>query len=272
MRKFAWPRALGTAFERNGTLAAMASMAGFALVWLLLTLYAGPQGLFTAYCDAQGAFYALLPHGAMASVFGIVFAFALTALSVSTTRFYRAIGGGDGPRPLGEALANAATLRYLDSPARRAFHHLTFYGFMLCFAATSVATVYHYVLGLSAPYPWTSLPVVLGVLGGLGLVAGPAGLLWLRRRRDPALSDPAQSGLDAGFLLLLLATSVTGLALLALRETRAMGVTLALHLGAVLALFFMLPYGKFVHGLYRVAALRRFHVERRQPLPGIGSE
>ena len=30
----------------------------------------------------------------------------------------------------------------------RRFHHLTFYGFLLCFASTSVATLYHYVLGL----------------------------------------------------------------------------------------------------------------------------
>ena len=50
------------------------------------------------------------------------------------------------------AVADAATLRYLDgggegctypddepSFARRRFHHLTFYGFVLCFAATCTA-------------------------------------------------------------------------------------------------------------------------------------
>jgi citrate/tricarballylate utilization protein len=36
---------------------------------------------------------------------------------------------------------------------RRRFHHFTFYGFMLCFAATTVATLYHYLLDLHAPYP-----------------------------------------------------------------------------------------------------------------------
>jgi citrate/tricarballylate utilization protein len=30
---------------------------------------------------------------------------------------------------------------------------------------------------------------------------------------------------------------------------------LVVHLGAVLALFVTLPYGKFVHGLYRATAL-----------------
>ena len=28
---------------------------------------------------------------------------------------------------------------------RKLYHHMTFYGFMLCFAATCVATIYHYL-------------------------------------------------------------------------------------------------------------------------------
>ena len=61
-------------------------------------------------------------------------------------------------------------------------------------------------------------------------------------------------------------------ALLALRETRGMGVALAIHLGSVLAFFLAMPYGKFVHGLYRFAALVRFHIERRRPLPDVAGE
>jgi hypothetical protein len=33
---------------------------------------------------------------------------------------------------------------------------------MLCFAATSVATLYHYLLGWPAPYDLPSLPKLLG--------------------------------------------------------------------------------------------------------------
>ena len=40
---------------------------------------------------------------------------------------------------------------------------------------------------------------------------------------------------------------------------------LCLHLGAVLALFVTMPYGKFAHGVYRVAAMIRYSVEKRQP-------
>jgi citrate/tricarballylate utilization protein len=57
-------------------------------------------------------------------------------------------------------------------------------------------------------------------------------------------------------------TSLTGLALRALRGTAAMGVLLAVHLGLVFALFITLPYGKFMHGIYRWVALVRFAKER----------
>jgi citrate/tricarballylate utilization protein len=146
---------------------------------------------------------------------------------------------------------------------RRWFHHFTFYGFMLCFAATVVGTVYHYGFGWQAPYGYTSLPVVLGTLGGIGLLIGPAGLYFGRK---PYSVD---SGMDTAFLVLLWLTSLTGLLLLAFRETAAMGLLLLVHLAVVVALFLTLPYGKFVHGLYRCAALVKnaLEQERRNLIP-----
>lgn len=64
-----------------------------------------------------------------------------------------------------------------------------------------------------------------------------------------------QDGIDRAFLTLLLLTAITGLALLLLRYQPVMSALLHVHLGIVLALFVTLPYGKFVHGLYRLAAL-----------------
>jgi citrate/tricarballylate utilization protein len=151
------------------------------------------------------------------------------------------------------------------TPARRVFHHFTFYGFALCFAATCIATLYHYALGLKAPYAWTSLPVLLGTAGGIGLLVGPAGLSWLHAHRHPAHGDAAQRPMDRAFIALLFLTSLTGLALLLWRESAAMALLLAVHLGVVMALFATLPYGKFAHGVYRAAALLKWAVERRQP-------
>lgn len=288
-RKYAWPAFLGRAFERNGLVVSLATALCLALMFVFTAWYANPERFFSAWSDAQGSFYAVLPHGVMVGIFGSVFAFVLVAFAMGFLEFWADTGEPAGefvrPVPLASATWDAAGLRYLDgggegctypdekpSFARRNFHHLTFYGFLLCFAATSVATIYHYVFGWKAPYPFYSLPVILGTLGGVGLIVGPIGLLWLRSRRDPLLADPAQTGMDAGFIALLLLTSVTGLLLLGLRETRAMGMILAAHLGAVLALFLTLPYGKFVHAIYRFAALARFHVERRRPLPDVASE
>ena len=44
-----------------------------------------------------------------------------------------------------------------------------------------------------------------------------------------------------------------------------MALLLAVHLGAVMALFLTLPYGKFAHGVFRSAALLKWAIEKRQP-------
>ena len=151
-------------------------------------------------------------------------------------------------------------------PWRRWFHHCTSYGFALCFASTSVAAIYHLILGWRAPYAYASVPVVLGTAGGIGLVIGPAGLFVLQRARDTALGAAAERDLNAPFLALLFLTSVTGLMLLVLREAAAMPLLLIIHLVCVLALFLTLPFGKFVHAIYRIAALVTFAREdARQP-------
>jgi citrate/tricarballylate utilization protein len=126
-----------------------------------------------------------------------------------------------------------------------------------------VATLYHYLLAREAPYPWWDLPVVLGTLGGVGLIFGPLGLMIAKLRRDPVMQDETRWGMDTAFLAMLFLTSLTGLLLLVLRATPAMALLLALHLGVVFALFITMPYGKFVHGIYRFAALVRYATESR---------
>ena len=274
---YAWPPAMGALYRRNGLTLALAIAAGLALFFILTiaikgTLFPGPLA---------GNFYAIFPHNLMALMFGAVFGFALLALGIGVTKFWRDISPGQATgAALGEASKNALSLRYLDGGhgegcneeddrftlIRRRFHHLTFYGFMLCFASTSSATFYHYFLNSQAPYSLNSLPVVLGTLGGLGLLIGSAGLLWLNLRRHPAAGDAAQKPMDRGFIALLLLTSASGLALLAFRDTGAMALLLAVHLGIVMALFATMPYGKFAHGIFRCAALLKSAIEKRQPL------
>ncbi len=276
---FAWPPALGTLYQRNGLTLALALTAGLAL---FLALAVAMKGSLWGAAPG-GNFYSLFPHGLMVSLFAPIFAFAVLALGVGVTRFWREVSPADaatssGPA-LGEAVHNALKLKYLDgghgqgcnneddawTQSRRRFHHLSFYGFALCFAATSVATVYHYALGWAAPYAWTSLPKLLGTLGGIGLVAGTAGLWRLRQQRHPEHLEPTQSAMDMGFIALLFLTGASGLALALLKSTPALPLLLCLHLGAVMAFFATMPYGKFAHGAYRAAALLKWSIERRQP-------
>ena len=67
--------------------------------------------------------------------------------------------------------------------------------------------------------------------------------------------------MDQSFIALLFLAAFTGLLLLVLRERAVMSALLIIHLGVVLALFLTLPYGKFVHGIYRTAALVKYAKE-----------
>jgi citrate/tricarballylate utilization protein len=281
---YAWPAGAGALYKRNGLAVALALAASLALFLVLSVMANGGLGA----SPSGGNFYAIFPHNQLAAMFGTVFGFAVLALGIGVTRFWRDVEAGTATAPaVAEATKNVLTLTYLDGGhgegcnesddgftlARRRFHHATFYGFMLCFAATSVATLYHYVLGLEAPYPFFSVPVLLGTAGGIGLLIGPAGLLWLNLRRDPNHGDTAQRPMDRGFIVLLLLISITGLALLAWRDTASMALLLALHLGVVMALFATLPYGKFAHGIYRSASLLKAAIEKRQAKgPNLGAD
>lgn len=276
---YAWPQPLGALYRRQGLWLALALAASLSL---FLALGAALHGSLWHAPIAGGDFYRVFPHNLMVALFAPVFAFAVLSLAIGTARFWR----GQAPGPItapaaAEASRSALTLRYLggghgegcndedDAFAlkRRRQHHLVFYGFLLCFAATCTGTLYHYGLGRVAPYGYLSLPKLLGIPGGAMLAVGCIGLWHLNRRRDPQHGDAAQRPMDRGFIALLFLSAVTGLLLTALRESAALALLLSVHLGAVLALFATLPYGKFAHGVYRSAALLKWALEKRRPNP-----
>ena len=280
--QYAWPAPLAALFRRNGVVVCTIAALGIALGLILTALLQGAD-MMTLPRSGPGSFYAVIPWGVMAGLAGAASAFVLFALSVGAVRFWRDTGGGPAvrPQPAGRALRDVLTLRYLGgghdgadgcndtgesfSQTRRIFHHVLFYCFALCFASTSVAAFDDHFLGLVAPYPLLSAPVLLGLAGGIAMLAGPAGLIWIKVITDPAPTAKAVLGGDYALLGLLAAIAANGLLLLALREGPAMGVLLAIHLGLVLAFFVLVPYSKMVHGLYRSLALLRNAIESRNP-------
>ena len=280
---YAWPQPLARLYERNGLVMSLAMAGGVAAVLLLTMLFqrGGAMFLPQPVVPDQG-FYNVIPYGAMVWTASATFLFSILAMAVGFARFWRHTGGTGAEltqgRPLWQAVRDAATLRYLGggghgcndrdesfSQSRRHYHHAMAYGFMLCFASTSLATVYDHVLGWAAPYPVTSPVVLLGFVGGLGLVVGCSGLFWLKLSGDHAPQAGKLLGADTGLLMLLLLIAVTGLLLLGVRATGAMGTVLAVHLGLILALFLTMPYSKFVHMVYRFGALVRHAIERPDP-------
>jgi citrate/tricarballylate utilization protein len=280
---YTWPRAFSGVFARNGLAISIIASLSVAAFIFGFAAFNDRQVLFGVHAGS-GSFYKLMPHNAMAALFGAAFLYAILALAMGVRAFWRDIGEPVAmlaePQSLWQAMKDAAQLRYLDgggvgcinederpNDRRKLYHHFAFYGFILCFASTTVATLYHYLIAREAPYPWWDLPVVLGTLGGIGLLIGPAGLLAERWKRDPVLVDHARTGMDVAFMVMLFLTGFTGMALLIWRDTAAMGLLLALHLGVVFALFITMPYGKFVHGIYRYAALVRYARERQMVEP-----
>jgi citrate/tricarballylate utilization protein len=275
--EYAWPPKLARAFESNGVVVSLVTALSLALV-IVLTRLLAPSGELNAPHPMQvSSFYDVIPLWIMQVVGLVTFLFSLAAMGMGAANFWRD-AGPRGPVAAGavlRAVHDVLTLRNLGggghgcndnserfSMTRRRLHHAMFYGFFLCFAATCVAFVYHAFLGWEAPYPFLSAPVLLGTVGGVSLAAGTGGLFAMKLVDDPGPAARNLLGADVALLLLLLLAAVTGLVLLAMRETAGMWIALSVHLGFILALFVLLPYSKMVHGVYRSLALLRAAMER----------
>ncbi len=278
-RQFSWPSAFKGLFQNNGLFVTLITALSVAIVMLLALLFKGHDVFFGTHTGA-GSFYRVVPYSAMVLPFSALGVYVLFSLWKGIANLWRETGG----KPLEwrdhqahrQAIWDVLRLRYLEgggegcnypderfSMVRRYFHHAVFYGFMLCLASTTIAFFYDHALSRPAPYPFWSWPVVLGTWGGLALMAGTGGMLYLKKHMDRAPSSTEGFGMDIAFTSLLFMTSLTGLLLLAFRETAAMGSLLAIHLGCVLGFFVTMPYGKFLHTVYRYSALVRHAIEQK---------
>jgi len=269
--EFVWPKALSGMFRHNG-LAVLLTTCLCVIALLLVTVAFNSFSIPFETYTGKNAFYQVLPYKAIVLPFMVIALLVCFSLIKSVINMWRATGDNPGDffdkRANIRAIWDVLRLKYLDgggygcnypddkfSMIRRNFHHAAFYGFMLCFASTTVAAFYDHFLHIPAPYPFFSLPVLPGTIGGISIVIGCCGLLYLKEKTDSAPADINGLSMDAGFILILFLTSFTGLLLLLLRATPFMGILLIIHIGIVAAFFILMPYGKFIHGILRYAAL-----------------
>lgn len=248
----------------------------------LLAVFEGTPHLLRPH-HGRDSFYAVIPYVWLV-VPGLLLGLATVgATAAGTYRFVR--GKSEVTLPpvtlatLFASIKDAAILRNLSGGGggcrtdearrpthRRALHHAVGYGFALMFLSTVAAGIEQDILGIRPPYPYLSVPVVLGVIGGVAACVGCIGFL-KAGAAGSARKSTAVRGFDSRFTVLLLAATASGLLTLICRTTPVIAPVLIVHLGLVSALFVAFPYGKFVHASFRLAALARSDAERRADRP-----
>ena len=88
---YAWPRAFSGLFARNGLAISIIAALSVAAFIFGFAAFNDRQVLFGIH-TGPGAFYALMPHNAMAALFGAAFLYAIVALVMSVRAFWRDIG------------------------------------------------------------------------------------------------------------------------------------------------------------------------------------
>lgn len=262
-QEFSWPKPLARKIQYGGARP----------VAILLVVFFVLFSIIQASETTSASFYDLMPHQLMVAIFVPAFLIPLFALSVGLNRYWAFLGGGSiNLTKCVRGIASAAKLKNLSggeargcnfeegdrfTNARKWAHHLIAYGFLLCFFATSLGTVWHYFFDQPAPYPLMSAPKLSGIFGGVAMMIGGIWMLVLKFRADKKLSDEKTRSSEYAFIGLLVLVGATGLALYGFANSQFVSFWLSIHLSSVLTLFVLTPYSKMAHGFYRLLALMR---------------
>ncbi len=270
-KKYAFLGILAKAFDKNALVTSLI---------LIVALFLGfvASSFFKADTNAvNGDFYKIIPYEYIVSVFSVVGILVLVCLVISLVRYARAIQmPAISLKTFIQSCKDVLSLKYLGghnnegctypniqrSNVRKYFHHLTAYGFLFCFIATSLAAFYAHFLHLQAPYEPTALPKLFGIIGGIMLCIGVAGLFVLKLKADKEIKDISSLDMDYAFLCMLFIVSASGLVLMLLRQSTFLAPLLWFHLSCVLAFFVMIPYSKFVHLFYRFLSLLKYNATK----------
>lgn len=275
-REYASPKSSAGLYERPALTASIIGLASLVSV-IVFTFLSGRLNELGKAINSPGSFYVILPNLAIDVAGTFLAIFFIASWTVSGIKFLNDTSGEKmGAKSLlmalkdglsgkwmkgGEAGCNYPQRESRGSYLKLTLHSMILYGFLLDLLATSTAFVEQRFFGILPPYPLLSVPVVTGISGGILIIAGVSMFLY----HDHHGTSPKKGDmklLDRVFMLSLLLTAATGLALLALRSTSLMGGLLLIHVSVVSTLFITAPYGKFVHLVYRGLSTAKYHDEK----------
>jgi len=272
---YVWPaRVPGVLRGRGGLAAAFLAICALLVILSVLTtggaVFAGPQ---------TGSAYELIGHLLMVAIVTVPALWSVGVMLIALARYWKDTHG-----PLRDLLHGRAWAACLNQSARmthqtgaeegcayqenepsvnrRRAHHLVMYGFLLTFVSTTSAAIEENIFGLEPPYPYLSVPVITGTVGGIMATIGCLMLIRLKKRSDAFQTTPTMRRADYGLLWALLVLMISGLLVLLTRTTVAFGPILVVHLAAVIVAFGIMPYTKFVHWMYRMLAVYKDNFER----------
>jgi citrate/tricarballylate utilization protein len=278
-QRHVWPPRVPRAFSGwSGVI--LGGLSSVAVVLALAVVHVGWSGLIRSNGNAASP-YQLLPYPVLVTLMAVAALYSVVVMALAARGYWRSIDAAPRRvtvRAIAQATWYAATLRYLrgggvecyypedDKPSagRRRLHAVVAYGFGLCLVSTVAAAVEQDIARIDPPYPWLSVPVLSGTIGGIGLVIGCIGLLGLKARSSLVTSFAQMTIKDYGLLVSLAFLALSGLAVLLTRDTAAFGIVLLVHLAAVVEAFAMAPYSKFIHVVFRFSALVRDNLERAE--------
>ena len=279
-REYAWPGFMQGLMKRGPLATVVMSLLCTVVVFVLALVGNGEEAMFSVKTGKE-IFYQITPYRWILFFFTLIAVGVVVAWAKGVCAFWKSIDAPFGDlfdcKAHIQALKDMFTLRFLGggghgcnypddafSQSRRIFHHFVFYGFMACLVSTTSAFIMEHWFDMPHPFSPISLPVLTGFFGGLSICFGTAALWWLKGKMDPEPSSPLVTPGDRAFIALVFLVSLSGLLLLFMRGTTAMGSLLSIHLGLVLAFFILAPYGKMLHAVYRYFALVRNAQEQRR--------
>lgn len=269
-KRYVWPTTVPRALRGwMGVVTGAAS--SLAVIFAIALANVGWAGLARGPEGAESP-YALIPYPEMLSLLTAATLFSLAVIVRAARQYWVAVGGAArhvSALAIGRAVWYAATLRYLrggganchypkdDKPSgeRRRLHIMTVLGFSLCAVSTAAAAVLQDIVGQQPPYPWLSVPVVTGTVGGIGIIIGCTGLLVLKSHSSPVTSLRQMTVKDYGLLVALTFLALSGIATLLTRSTAAFGILFLIHLSTVVLAFASAPYSKMMHAVFRTLAI-----------------